>query len=616
MQICKFKCYRTLIVSTYGEEPSYGIRKFEDLPTFYLEPLGQLRLYTEQWKLISYLPLNDLMEQGTHIENGIKEAKELDNVGRHSRTIYQLEKSLQQAKKCRERLFSSVGYGSPEPRRTRRGVFDFVGDVSKILFGTMSSADAEYYNKEIDLVHNDNKRNAELFKNQTQILKVVLENNNKLVTDYKEKISIISLDMRKLEKMGDTTLLDETILEFCMMLELEIFSFQRNIDITSQAIVDGRQGIISPNVVDPKVFYKLIQKIRAEEGTNRLPQVAVEDHYYEYLQICTIEIVIIKQKLVSVIKIPILESNFHMQYKVHSIPSVQADGSIIRLEAPQDFVITNMERTQMSPSSSFFLNGCKKLNHVFYCKRLEPKYRITSEKNCLGRWLREVFDNNTKVCTPFVGMMQYSLYLPLQTGSDWIIIPHKQEQIQILCGQTSTFKTLTGPSIIHLEPNCIASTDFVILEPVHTTNRIITELRFDLPSYNFSLLHDTYRQLSQNVKLEELNIPKINKLDSQVLGKRLEDLVKEAETIGNHNRTENYIETASRFGTYLAYGLLFIFIIYIGYKLRLPSLVKWTFSKLTQPCIHNTYNNHMHGSRAQIINQAAETTTQHANTPA
>ncbi|KAK2575266.1 hypothetical protein KPH14_012823 [Odynerus spinipes] len=442
MQICKFKCYRTLIVSTYGEEPSYGIRKFEDLPTFYLEPLGQLRLYTEQWKLISYLPLNGLMEQGTHIENGIKEVKELDNVGRHSRTIYQLEKSLQQAKKCRERLFSSVGYGSPEPRRTRRGVFDFVGDVSKILFGTMSSADAEYYNKEIDLVHNDNKHNAELFKNQTQILKVVLENNNKLVTDYKEKISTISLDMRKLEKMGDTTLLDETILEFCMMLELEIFSFQRNIDITSQAIVDGRQGIISPNVVDPKVFYKLIQKIRAEEGTNRLPQVAVADHYYEYLQICTIEIVIIKQKLVSVIKIPILE---------------------------------------------------------------KPKYRITSEKNCLGRWLREVFDNNTKVCTPFVGMMQYSLYLPLQTGSDWIIIPHKQEQIQILCGQTSTFKTLTGPSIIHLEPDCIASTDFAILEPVHTSNRIITELRFDLPSYNFSLLHDTYRQLSQSVKLEELN---------------------------------------------------------------------------------------------------------------
>ncbi|XP_076386044.1 uncharacterized protein LOC100876818 [Megachile rotundata] len=602
-------------VSVQGEEAQYGIREFETLPTFYLEPLGQLRLFTEEWRVISYLPLEDLIQQEAHIEEGIRSIRKLDIGGLHNRTIYQLERCLLQARKDRERLFSSVGYELPWSKRVRRGVFNFIGDVSKILFGTMSNEDAEYYNREIDLVHKDNKRNAELFKNQTNILKVVLERNDNLLEDYKRKIGTMNLDINKIENNERTNLLDDTILELGVILELEILSYQRNVDITNQAILDGRQGNISPNVIEPQVFFEIVQKIRAEKGTNRLPQVAVAEHYYEYLQICNIEIGIIDKRLVSVVKIPILETNFYMQYKVHSIPSVQTDGTIIRLEAPQDYVITNMERTQMSPSSFFFLNSCKKLNHVYYCKRLEPKYRITREQNCLSRWLKEVFDNSAKICTSFVGIMQYSLYLPLQTGTDWILIPRGNEQVQILCGQNSKFVTLTKPSIIHLGPNCIASTDFVVLEPIHSSNRIVTELRFDLPSYNFTSIHETYQQLLHSINLTNLNIPKIDKLDSHVLGKRLEDLVKKAETIGNHKRTENYIETATRFGTYLAYGLLATLILYVSYKLQIIHFVKWCFLTVTRPCIHNTYNNHMHGNRGQIINTTSETTTRHGDVP-
>ncbi|XP_034194684.2 uncharacterized protein LOC117610939 [Osmia lignaria lignaria] len=605
----------TLGVSTQGNKTQYGIREFENLPTLYLEPLGQLRLYTEQWRVVSYLPLEDLIQQETHIEEGIKTIRRLDHEGQHNRTTYQLERCLLQAKKDRERLFSSVGYELPWSKRIRRGVFNFIGDISKILFGTMSDEDAEYYNREIDLVHKDNKRNAELFRNQTQILKVVLERNDKLIEDYRGKIDVMNQNINDIRNIEKIQLLEETILELSLMLELEILSYQRNVDVTNQAILDGRKGNISPNIIEPQAFFKIIQKIRAEEGTNRLPLVTIAEHYYKYLQICSIEIGIINKRLVSVVKIPILETNSYMQYKVHSIPSVQTDGTIIRLEAPQDYIITNMERTQMSPSSFFFLNSCKKLNNVYYCKRLEPKYRITKEKNCLSRWLREILDNSTKICTPFVGTMQYSLYLPLHTGTDWIIIPHRSEQVQILCGQISNFITLTRPSIIHLEPNCIASTDFVVLEPIHMSNGIVTEFRFDLPNYNFTFIHETFQQLQHNINLKELNIPKIDKLESQTLGRRLDELVKEAETIGNHKRTENYIETATRFGTYLAYGLLAILTLYVSYKLRVIHFIKWCISMLAKPCIHNTYNNHMHGNRGQIINTTTETTTRHENVP-
>lgn len=51
----------------------------------------------------------------------------------------------------------------------------------------MSVADTEY-NREINLVHDDNRRNPELFKNQLWILKVVSSKNDKLIENYKNKI--------------------------------------------------------------------------------------------------------------------------------------------------------------------------------------------------------------------------------------------------------------------------------------------------------------------------------------------------------------------------------------------------------------------------------------------
>lgn len=44
--------------------------------------------------------------------------------------------------------------------------FNFIGDISKTLFGTMNESDAQYYNTELDTVIEDNKHLAQLIKNE------------------------------------------------------------------------------------------------------------------------------------------------------------------------------------------------------------------------------------------------------------------------------------------------------------------------------------------------------------------------------------------------------------------------------------------------------------------
>ena len=41
--------------------------------------------------------------------------------------------------------------------RSRRGIFNFAGDVSKTLFGTLSQADIGKINEEFDKTYEDNK---------------------------------------------------------------------------------------------------------------------------------------------------------------------------------------------------------------------------------------------------------------------------------------------------------------------------------------------------------------------------------------------------------------------------------------------------------------------------
>ena len=53
-------------------------------------------------------------------------------------------------------------------RRSRRGLLNAIGEVSKCLFGTMSNSDLETITKEFDELYSDNKNLAMVMQNHTK----------------------------------------------------------------------------------------------------------------------------------------------------------------------------------------------------------------------------------------------------------------------------------------------------------------------------------------------------------------------------------------------------------------------------------------------------------------
>ena len=56
---------------------------------------------------------------------------------------------------------------------------NFVGDISKTLFGTLNEGDLAQINSEFDNLYRDNKNIASILHNHTKILKLILNSSSK-----------------------------------------------------------------------------------------------------------------------------------------------------------------------------------------------------------------------------------------------------------------------------------------------------------------------------------------------------------------------------------------------------------------------------------------------------
>ena len=70
-------------------------------------------------------------------------------------------------------------------KRKKRGVFNFIGELSKILFGSRDNGDAKYYNDQIKLFEQNSEDMNTLLRQQLSVVKSSLGAVNNTLTDVK-----------------------------------------------------------------------------------------------------------------------------------------------------------------------------------------------------------------------------------------------------------------------------------------------------------------------------------------------------------------------------------------------------------------------------------------------
>ena len=82
--------------------------------------------------------------------------------------------------------------------RSKRGVLNFIGDVSKILFGTLSQTDAEEYNKQISRLEQEQTDFLHLTKEEMTIVRATINTLNLTINRINENEAKLKRELESL----------------------------------------------------------------------------------------------------------------------------------------------------------------------------------------------------------------------------------------------------------------------------------------------------------------------------------------------------------------------------------------------------------------------------------
>jgi hypothetical protein len=137
--------------------------------------------------------------------------------------------------------------------RSKRGVLNFVGEVSKIIFGTLTQSEARNYNRHITELEKGQKEFLHLAKEQMTIIKTItsvnstLQKVNKIEKILKEGLTklmnyIANYFSELEEEIENVNLINEQF----RLMQTGIDESQYSIEILIDAFVHAEQGTLQP----------------------------------------------------------------------------------------------------------------------------------------------------------------------------------------------------------------------------------------------------------------------------------------------------------------------------------------------------------------------------------
>jgi hypothetical protein len=244
-----------------AEGLGYSVDKYDESPGLYYELLGEAMLYNTEWKTVVYVNLrqtdSETEQLGQYISyiNKLCLATEVQNWTDCNHFSSLSNDRFKQVKGTEKLLHELIG-NSGHIRR-RRGALNFVGEISKILFGTLDSDDADYYNEQIKHFEEESEDMTSLMKQQLSIIKASLGTVNSTISDMEYNDHVIQEGLSSLksymEKFSAETETQLNILGVNVTVEGHIArasraleAMQRNLDLMIEIALNAQKGILQP----------------------------------------------------------------------------------------------------------------------------------------------------------------------------------------------------------------------------------------------------------------------------------------------------------------------------------------------------------------------------------
>jgi hypothetical protein len=191
-------------------ELGYTLDKYDDSTGIYYKNKGQVNLYNTEWQVVVHHDLKGISIQSTEIDKYVKHANRLcqELAIQNWTDCYHFseisKEKLEQIKRT-ENLIMEISDHRFQRTRKRRGVFNFIGEISKVLFGTLDNEDAKYYNEQIKHFEENSEDFTKLLKQQLIVVRSSLGAVNNTLTDMEYNLKKVENALIQIKSFLNST---------------------------------------------------------------------------------------------------------------------------------------------------------------------------------------------------------------------------------------------------------------------------------------------------------------------------------------------------------------------------------------------------------------------------
>ena len=309
--------------------------------------------------------------------------------------------------------------------RVKRGLANFVGDISKTLFGTLTERGLDQIDKEFDKIYTDNNNMANVLSNHTRILKLILDlssvNHKELLFNQNNERELA----RNLSTGMNTLSRDNFVNAKLLVAAIMIDETNEDIDVALNSINDGKHGIVHPQILTPAILKEALKEFEIKQRT-RYHFDAEEKSYHNIIDICRLSVAVVKGLLTYILDIPIIEQEEGLVQRIILIPYLFQN---LYFSIVPDYDYTIRFRDPYVPTDRITLEKCKLISEYKICYRNQPNIKLLNSETCESSILRAY--SKTKCRTsPF--LLHKEAFIRITNG--YIAIPLKQTSLDIQCG--------------------------------------------------------------------------------------------------------------------------------------------------------------------------------------
>jgi hypothetical protein len=266
--------------------------------------------------------------------------------------------------------------------RYRRGLFNFIGKISKTLFGTMDDDDAQYYHDQIDRFERGSTTLTQLVKQQLIVVTATLGAFNETLTDvdYNERKIREGLNQLQMYVTAFGSQIENATYLLSLKITIEehiaktldaLHAIQQALDILVDSIADAQKGVLLPHVALPTLLLDALRNSSPSfPPDTTLPFPLGKDYIHTMYQLCNVHVYVYKERLGYVISVPLVHKRTFSVLKMISIPVHMNQNSFLYIDIGESILCIDRARQCYFTMKESELAQCKVLEAGQYvCKQ-------------------------------------------------------------------------------------------------------------------------------------------------------------------------------------------------------------------------------------------------------